>query len=316
MSLQTKALVDPLWTPDGAEGSLKAVFSTFNTPDKDGDVVLQSAFTDGQHLELCWAHDLSRPIGDGVVRVHPDRAEFDGRFWLDTDDGLQSYRKVKNRGARQEYSYTYEPLEAEQGLVDGKEVRVLRKLDVWEVSPVFRGAGVNTRTEAIKAIDPEGKPFPAEHSCRLADPSRYDRFRRVNNDRQHDGKSIDVIYGHPRSGGGWEQQALRLPTSDWDAGAARSYCAAHQGTFEMASGKDADVLLEDARALLLLEAKVGRPISAARRERIAAWRDALQALRQELDDLLTETDPAAVEDGKRLFLEFERTRARLNGVAV
>jgi hypothetical protein len=70
------------------------------------------------------------------------------------------------------------------------------------------------------------------------------------------------------------------------------------------------------RALVQAEAKVGRPISAARRERIAAWRDALHALRQELDDLLTETDPAAVEDGKRLLLEYERTRARLNGVAV
>jgi hypothetical protein len=39
------------------------------------------------------------------------------------------------------------------GTHDGKAVRFLRKLDVWGVAPVQRGAGIGTRTVDIKALD-------------------------------------------------------------------------------------------------------------------------------------------------------------------
>src|SRR3712207_6590402 len=70
------------------EGAVEAVFSTFGTVDRDGDVVLASAFTDGQPVAMTRAHDWSKPIGRGNVRVEPTRAVFVGKFWLDTDDGL------------------------------------------------------------------------------------------------------------------------------------------------------------------------------------------------------------------------------------
>jgi hypothetical protein len=42
-------------------------------------------------------------------------------------------------------------LESEDGVFDGRNVRVLKRLAVHEVSPVLVGAGVNTRTLATKA---------------------------------------------------------------------------------------------------------------------------------------------------------------------
>jgi HK97 family phage prohead protease len=237
-----KALADLVWGKDADTASLRAVFSTFGVVDHDGDVTLPTAFTDGQPIPMVWSHDWSRPIGRGAIKVLPDRAVFEGRFFT-TAAGREAYESVKQMGDLQEYSYGYAPLEAEPGVLDGQPVRFLKKLHVFEMSPVLVGAGVGTGTERLKAADPPGeewsleeKPFTNEHACRLASPDRYDRFRRVNDDRRHDGKRIDVIYGHPTSGGGWEQQALRLPTSDWDAGAARSYCSSHDGAFEAAKG--------------------------------------------------------------------------------
>jgi hypothetical protein len=89
-----------------------------------------------------------------------------------------------------------------------------------------------------------------------------------------------VIYGHPRSGGGWQQQSLRLPTSDWDAGAARSYCASQQGAFEAAKSHD-HLLIADLVAELG-EVKVGRRFSSASRREIQAAIDALAALIREV----------------------------------
>lgn len=133
-----------------ADGDLAATFSRFNTVDHDGDVTLPSAFTDGQAVPMVWSHSWSQPVGRGVIRVLGDRAVFEGRFNLKTSWGRDAYESVKDMAELQEYSYGYEPLESEPGTHQGQKVRVLKKLRVFEVSPVLVGAGVNTGTEQIK----------------------------------------------------------------------------------------------------------------------------------------------------------------------
>src|SRR5687768_12333322 len=137
---------------DGAgRGELEAVVSTFHVVDKQGDVVLPSAFTEGQAVPLVWHHSWDKPIGAGVIRVERDRAVFKGKLWLDTDDGEQAYRKIRNAGALQEFSWGFEILEAEPATGDGQPVRVIKRTRVYECSPVLVGAGEGTRTLAIKA---------------------------------------------------------------------------------------------------------------------------------------------------------------------
>ena len=41
-------------------------------------------------------------------------------------------------------------IESSEEVRDGKSIRVLEKLDVFEVSPVVKGAGVDTHTVAVK----------------------------------------------------------------------------------------------------------------------------------------------------------------------
>lgn len=73
------------------------------------------------------------------------------------------------------------------------------------------------------------KPFPGEHACRLADPDDFSEFRRVNEDRESDGKQIDVIYGHLKDSEDWAEQAYRYPVADWTEAAARTHCEEHDG---------------------------------------------------------------------------------------
>ena len=51
----------------------------------------------------------------------------------------------------QEFSYTFDIIDAEFGKFDGKNVRFLKKLDVWGVGQVTRGAGIATRINHIKS---------------------------------------------------------------------------------------------------------------------------------------------------------------------
>lgn len=138
---------------DGDQGEFKAVFSTFNVIDHDGDVTVPGAFTEGENVRIAyWGHrwqDL--PVGRGVIHQDAEKAWVEGKFFLDTDAGLETYKTVKNLGELQEWSYGFDVLEADVGVHEGDEAYFLRKLKVYEVSPVFLGAGIGTGTTDIKA---------------------------------------------------------------------------------------------------------------------------------------------------------------------
>lgn len=75
-------------------------------------------------------------------------------------------------------------------------------------------------------------PYKNEHSCRLEDPDKFDKFNRVNCDQEHEGKCIDVIYGI--KSGKSKVQALRYKTDTWNKSDARKHCKDREGIFEAA----------------------------------------------------------------------------------
>jgi len=133
-------------------GAFRAEFATLNVIDHDRDVTEPGAFRDGQETLIeAWNHDYSQlPVGKGVVREDGDKAIIEGRFFLDTLGGLEHYKTVKALGELQEWSYTFDIEDSGFGEFEDQDVRFLRKLDVWGVAPVQRGAGIDTRTTDIK----------------------------------------------------------------------------------------------------------------------------------------------------------------------
>lgn len=139
---------------DASTGEIKAVFSTFNVIDSDKDVTRPGAFTDGAPVRISayghgsWAGAL--PVGKGVIRSLPNEAYLEGRFFMDTTQGRDTFQTVKEMGELQEWSYSVDPISVSYGDFEGEQVRFLDKIGVDEISPVLKGAGVNTRTLSVK----------------------------------------------------------------------------------------------------------------------------------------------------------------------
>lgn len=146
-----------------AEGKVSAVFSVFNEIDSDGDVVLPKSIRSGygdKGVVMCWGHDWKQIIGKGKISQDADQAVFEGEFNMNTTAGKEAYETVKAMGDIQQWSFGFEVNDSERGLFtkDGGEeveVRYLKDVKVWEVSPVLVGANQNTHTLAVKNKDPE-----------------------------------------------------------------------------------------------------------------------------------------------------------------
>lgn len=136
----------------GREGQFTATFATLNVIDKDGDVTIAGAFVDGAPVRIsAWGHNWGAlPVGKGTIHADDERAWVDGEFFLDTTHGKDTYLTVKNLGELQEWSYGFDIDKQAFGKFEERDVRFLEGLTVHEVSPVLIGAGVDTRTDAIK----------------------------------------------------------------------------------------------------------------------------------------------------------------------
>jgi hypothetical protein len=135
-------------------GSFRAIFSVFDRVDKQNDLTKRGAFTDGQKVKVgAWGHAWgSLPVGSGVIHADDEKAWIDGKFFVETQGGKDTWLTVRGLGELQEWSYGYDLLDSEMGTFEGKKVRILKKILVWEVSPVFLGAGGSaTRTTDIKS---------------------------------------------------------------------------------------------------------------------------------------------------------------------
>ena len=156
-NMQNKSLGKPqiiFKDTDGeSAGEVEAVFSVFDLRDHDGDVVLSGAIPNESKVTMAWGHDWTKPIGKGVVVTDDKKATFKGRFFTDTDAGNEAYKTVKNMADDQEWSWGFIAKETRDGdpdSYDGKKTREIVTADIFEVSPVLRGANPATQTVAIK----------------------------------------------------------------------------------------------------------------------------------------------------------------------
>lgn len=151
---------------DEDRGEVSAVFSTFDVIDSDGDVTESDAFEDGATMPVSsyghasWSGAL--PVGKAKLRTTKTEAIADAKFFMDTQLGQDTFKVVKELAAEGlgEWSYGFDILDADQGERDGVPVRILKKLKVFEVSPVLLGAGVNTRTLTAKGLAVAGEVRP------------------------------------------------------------------------------------------------------------------------------------------------------------
>jgi len=128
--------------------------------EQESDIIAKGAVPQGQPVKIAaWGHKWDNlPAGKGKIYERGNELIVDGEFFMDTQAGVETYKTVKNLGDLQEWSFGFEILQSHEDSRNGKTVRVLDSLNVFEVSPVLVGAGVNTRTTAIKSKKSPNSP--------------------------------------------------------------------------------------------------------------------------------------------------------------
>lgn len=146
---------------DAAKGQVSAVFATLDVVDKDGDVTVKGAFTEGAKVAISAYNHKSwegaMPVGKGTIHERGNEVVLDGQFFLNTTHGRDAFETIKaltEDGPGTEWSYGFD-VEASEPAQKGSSYgenhrRTLRRMKVHEVSPVMIGAGVGTRVTSVK----------------------------------------------------------------------------------------------------------------------------------------------------------------------
>ena len=136
------------------EGVGLARIATLNVVDSDGDITLPGAFGE-QLVKVLPSHDwMALPLGKARIFEKGDEVLAEFKINLETSSGKDWHSALKfdladGKGLI-EWSYGFTIVESDSETRDGDRVRILKKLNVHEVSPVMLGAGVDTGTLTIK----------------------------------------------------------------------------------------------------------------------------------------------------------------------
>lgn len=145
-----------------------AKIAQLSAVDSDGDTYERGAFSwkegGGQWCSIIPAHDRrAMPLGKAWLYEEGDWALAKIHMNLETQAGRDWHQTLKfdlaTGKAVVEWSYGFQVLDADRQQRAGDWQRRLKKLDVDEISPVLRGAGVGTGTVSIKGASLKGDRF-------------------------------------------------------------------------------------------------------------------------------------------------------------
>lgn len=156
--MMRKSMAGPVTIKNADQGIVEAVFATFNVVDHDGDLTLPEAIAaDTKCVISAYGHQSwngELPVGWGTITKNSNEAIITAQFLIDTPHGRAAFDTVKalaDQGLG-EWSYGLMNVKAERKTIDGRSVRVLKAIDIPEVSPTLVGAGINTRTTGTKSV--------------------------------------------------------------------------------------------------------------------------------------------------------------------
>lgn len=332
------------------EGVVKAAFAQTGVVDYDRDYTFPGAFPTKDLPISAYGHNSwpekggLLPAGKGSIREVGDLAVIEGKFFVDTTQGRDTYLTVKGMADLQEWSYGYDVTATADPPAGLKARRGIKVLDVFEVSPVLLGAGIGTRTLDIKGKRPETKSalddiytatsalasiltlIQSESEEAAEDQADGDEATDVDTLAQARDLIAEYIAATAKEVGtpadleeiaeDAAARAAAMATMPYDSYGwdSRNLIAAIKGglpagrTFAEASARllrDAEGFATRAARIAEMRTKAGRAISTARAETLRSHAESLRAAAKTIDDLLTSAAPKDSSDG-----EDEATKAR------
>ena len=137
------------------EGRFSGYASVFDVIDDYDDVILRCAFAKSISEKMpvmLWQHNSAEPIGVyESIREDDIGLRIEGRILLDLEKGKEAYILLKNHAIRG-LSIGYMPELWEWENRDNRRIRVLKEIDLWEVSLVTFPANPKALIDDVKSI--------------------------------------------------------------------------------------------------------------------------------------------------------------------
>ncbi len=186
------------------KGFFEGYGSTFGgKADSGGDVVMRGAFFEslvkggrnGSGVAMLWQHDHKQPLGVWDFLQENDKGlKVAGRLALGTQIGDYAYIVMKMK-ALQGLSIGYDTIESEPGKGDVR--RYLKKVELWEISPVTFAMNTRASITRVKSLAEAKTPRELEDALRDAGLSREEAKYAISICRQtlreaekEDGRSL------------------------------------------------------------------------------------------------------------------------------
>tara|TARA_R100000808_G_scaffold6135_3_gene18401 strand:+ start:10376 stop:11020 length:645 start_codon:yes stop_codon:yes gene_type:complete len=160
--MEFKTAPSELKVLDQDEGVVQAFVNSMEVPDADNDIISKDAFNESingsKTIAVLQGHDQSKVVGKledaEVVKALGDYYKLLAtiKFNLDTELGRDAFSNVKG-GFVDEWSVGFNiPEDSVEFKTDGdRTVRIIKNLDLVEISSVLRGASPETQTISAKS---------------------------------------------------------------------------------------------------------------------------------------------------------------------
>lgn len=153
-----KALPLSLKREPGQDGVFEGYASVFGVVDQGMDVVERGAFAKTlgtRKVKMLWQHDTSQPIGVWDEIRENERGLFvKGRLLPEVEKGREAMALLK-AGAIDSMSIGYRTMEAEAWTANGRGVRKLTEIDLFEISLVTFPMLPDAKVTDVKSIQTE-----------------------------------------------------------------------------------------------------------------------------------------------------------------
>ena len=150
-------------------GDVKAVIATLGVVDHHRDIILSGAIGKQEVAVSDYEHSSwpgffgpgALPIGKGRVYEYGGEAIFEGKLFIHRPRAKEILQNLVDMGNLQEWSFSLHDVEGNYKHIPNPanpkgdeeiEVFEIKKVTVKEVSPVWMGAGINTRTLVAKSL--------------------------------------------------------------------------------------------------------------------------------------------------------------------
>jgi len=157
-AMERKSIPLTLKAAPGDDGAFEGYASVFDVVDLGADVVARGAFAKSigsRKVKMLWQHDTAQPIGVWDTIAEDDHGLFvKGRLIADVEKGREALALLK-AGAIDSMSIGYRTIEAESATANGRGVRKLTEIDLFEISLVTFPMLPDAKVTDVKSITTE-----------------------------------------------------------------------------------------------------------------------------------------------------------------